>query len=603
MAEGEGTKRGEGVGEGTGGEGNVADRGARQRIEDLWERWLAEGNRRGGEPRLGRREERELVDAVNADPALREELQRDQRLHDHLHSLGRTAIDGESFARELVERIAAERDGDAFVSSFKRRVFTDGVSVPEARSRRRLLALWLLVPTTAALALFAGMRLERGRDQGGRAGGAAESERRGGGLARESKRAPAAWQPGGADGTSSGAAGAGAAATAAAAPGSARPAAARIDSVSGAVLAVEESTRLPGKRGDWLPSGAAFVTRERGARAALTFRDQTRLELEGDTVLTQLFDATVVDPGGAKGALVARGRVDVTAPAGAAAGPPLVLTTPHAEVSTVAAGRFALSVDERASRVDVDEGRVELARADGSGLVTVGSAQYGVVGEGREPLVRPRPRGVALLVVGRVSLRPTDEQVRKRLETAGFEVRVQSSAPPRDEDLRRASLILISSTVLALDINTTYRDTPVSIVTWEPYMFDHLGMTGTVDRVDQGYARSTGEVVIDTPNHPLAGGLTANAQLFNFARGEETPVYQRRMSFGIPGPHAVRIASWPGQPTRVVLFAYERGVPMPGLPSAPGKRVGLFFHDYSAPVMSDAAWTLFDAAVSWAVKP
>jgi hypothetical protein len=51
-----------------------------------------------------------------------------------------------------------------------------------------------------------------------------------------------------------------------------------------------------------------------------------------------------------------------------------------------------------------------------------------------------------------------------------------------------------------------------------------------------------------------------------------------------------------------VLFAYERGAPMPGLPAAPARRVGMFLQNYTAQVMSDAGWSLFDAAITWAMR-
>jgi hypothetical protein len=41
---------------------------------------------------------------------------------------------------------------------------------------------------------------------------------------------------------------------------------------------------------------------------------------------------------------------------------------------------------------------------------------------------------------------------------------------------------------------------------------------------------------------------------------------------------------------------------MPGLPAAPGRRVGLFLHNYTAEVMSDTAWAMFDAAIAWCLR-
>jgi hypothetical protein len=74
------------------------------------------------------------------------------------------------------------------------------------------------------------------------------------------------------------------------------------------------------------------------------------------------------------------------------------------------------------------------------------------------------------------------------------------------------------------------------------------------------------------------------------------------MSFGTPGPQAAWVATVPGNPTRAVVFAYERGMAMPGLAAAPARRVGFFLYDRTPPQLTDAGWATFDAALLWAAQ-
>jgi hypothetical protein len=70
----------------------------------------------------------------------------------------------------------------------------------------------------------------------------------------------------------------------------------------------------------------------------------------------------------------------------------------------------------------------------------------------------------------------------------------------------------------------------------------------------------------------------------------------------VPNGNALQIARLTGSSTRDGIFAYDAGTEMPGL-IAPAKRVGFFFEDVTAANALPNGWTLFDAAVRWAVAP
>ena len=71
------------------------------------------------------------------------------------------------------------------------------------------------------------------------------------------------------------------------------------------------------------------------------------------------------------------------------------------------------------------------------------------------------------------------------------------------------------------------------------------------------------------------------------------------LQFGVPDKTAIRIASIPGDPRKLVVFAYEtKSATLDG--PAPARRVGLFMTANTAVQMEPWGWRLFDVAVGWA---
>ena len=110
---------------------------------------------------------------------------------------------------------------------------------------------------------------------------------------------------------------------------------------------------------------------------------------------------------------------------------------------------------------------------------------------------------------------------------------------------------------------------------------------------DMGSSPERDEIVIRRPEHPLAAGLSGSVRVMS---------QPQILSWGLPAPAAVVIASYTGAaPDVAVIFAYENGAVMAG-GTAPARRVGLFLHDGRAvKALNDQGWRLFDAAVAWVV--
>ena len=576
----------------------------RLRLEELWSRWITSGP-------LSPAEERELATALGEDAALRDELLADQRLEGALQALGRGRLDQEAFARQFTKRVAAERDGRGFVSSVERRMRAEGVLVngshggpataapstgtspsgthpvvPVAPAAPRRLWAWafMLVPAAALVALIPGLVNRQVNDP---RSATATTERTGG-------TTPA---PGGA------------APRPAAGPGAAPAtgALARVEKVVGAAYVLDHATKTPARPGMSVERGRGLLTVGPESRLDIAFLDSSTMHLEGDTALLQLSDGATTARG--KEAFLARGRLTADV-APQPAGRPLLVSTPHSE-ATVLGTRFTLRVDALSTRLDVERGRVQLVKLAGGAPAVVGAAEFAVASDrlAAALTVTSRLRGTALLLAGNLLLSPEDELVKKRLEGLGFEVRVRGGGTPDAEELRRAALVLISASVSSVDINTYYREVAVPIIAWEPALFPDLGMTGPKESGECAAARSTGDAVIKNPAHPMAAGLAGTVQLLGRTPLRPTltasgalAARQRplQMTFGVPGPHADWIATWPGQPTRAVVFAYERGAPMPGLAAAPARRVGLFLYENAGP--TEAGWAMFDAAALWAVE-
>jgi hypothetical protein len=517
----------------------------RGRMDELWARWLADGQ-------LDEDEQRVLAEALSEDEALRTDLLGDQRIDGALSALGRTASDAEAFARRFAERVTAERDGRGFVSSVERQLAAQQRVRTPARDRR----IWLLLPLAAA-ALLVPMAL-RSKVPASRPGAVPEAA---------VTVAPASP------------------------PGSAgrQPIIARVESASGALL-LDGGRKTEAHPGASLPAGWGLVTVGPDSRAVLTFEDRTSLALDGDSALMQVSGGD----GRGKEAFLARGRLTADVKP-QPPGRPLLITTPQVQ-ATVLGTRFTVTVDRSSTRVDVSQGGVRIARLSGGEATNVRSSQYAVIADGTQAMVRADLRGVALMLVGDLSLQNDDQRVKQRLESLGYLVRVRLSGPPDLRELQGVSVVLVSSSVFSLDLNTQYRDIAVPVMVWEPSLFDDFGMTGPEESRACGVAASAGEAFISLPSHPMAAGLDGSVTVVTNGHGE----HRLWLNYGTPGPSAAWVATWPGRPGRALLFAYEQGAPMPGLPSAPARRVGFFFYDDGRLHLTPAGWALFDAAVTWA---
>lgn len=196
----------------------------------------------------------------------------------------------------------------------------------------------------------------------------------------------------------------------------------------------------------------------------------------------------------------------------------------------------------------------------------------------------------ALFVVGSTMLNTGDAAIKARLESMGYLVLLKTGAESATSDAAGKNLVFISSTPASSSIGTKFRDVAVPVLTWEAYLFDDLGMTGGVAGTDYLKLGSQSAISIINSSHPMAAGLSGLQTVYSTAGYLEA---------GVVNSNAIKIATSSSDPSKVVLFGYEKGAVMPGL-AAPARRVGFFIYDNEAANMTPQGWALFESAVKWA---
>ena len=197
-----------------------------------------------------------------------------------------------------------------------------------------------------------------------------------------------------------------------------------------------------------------------------------------------------------------------------------------------------------------------------------------------------------LLVVGQKNLKGTDLSIKKVLQNNGHKVTVAKCAGVHSEDAQDKDLVIISDSVLALHVNSKFRDSQVPVICADPWLLDDLGMTARVKLKDFGRKRRQQNIKIIAPDHPLAASYSGKIQVS----------YENAfMGWGVPGEKAIKVATLEEDSNKYPIFAYEAGSEMPG-GVAPARRAGYFLSKDSANSMTPEGWFLFNATVSWAIE-
>jgi hypothetical protein len=208
----------------------------------------------------------------------------------------------------------------------------------------------------------------------------------------------------------------------------------------------------------------------------------------------------------------------------------------------------------------------------------------------------PMPR-LALLVVGDLNLDPMDVQSSERLAALGFTVTIELDAVAAPGDAAGMDVVIISGSTSSSKIGGKFKSVAVPIICHDSWDFPLMGLTGSTGGTD--YGRDDNDAPPDTRiallvSHALGANLTGVVNVTDKAIG---------ISWGHPLPEATAVASLVGDPSRITLFGYLEGAPLPDGTTAPARRVGSFVRNPSGARLAADGLRLFDAAVVWATAP
>jgi len=166
---------------------------------------------------------------------------------------------------------------------------------------------------------------------------------------------------------------------------------AQLNRVEGEVAILSGAARIPARAGQELRQGEGLETRGPRSWALISYPDKTRVEIEGDTLVRELQPREQ-----GKGLRIAVDRGAVRAEVSKQpAGQPLLLETPFGEAKVVGT-ILRVAVDSKATRLDVEEGKVELRTAAGKSVL-VETGHGAVANAGAAPVAKRYPKDEILL--------------------------------------------------------------------------------------------------------------------------------------------------------------------------------------------------------------
>lgn len=183
----------------------------------------------------------------------------------------------------------------------------------------------------------------------------------------------------------------------------------------------------------------------------------------------------------------------------------------------------------------------------------------------------------------------SDRVLKTRLENLGYQVTLKADFAASASDATGKAIVLISETVDDILVGSKFRSVAVPVMVWENGIYDDMKMTGTGSGTAFADASGQTQVAMTGSTHPLAAGLLGNQTVYSASAW---------MAWGAPGSSASKVASIVGNSSRSTIFGYDKGATMVGL-TAPARRTGFFWSDFSANYLGGKGGWLFDAAVTW----
>jgi hypothetical protein len=197
--------------------------------------------------------------------------------------------------------------------------------------------------------------------------------------------------------------------------------------------------------------------------------------------------------------------------------------------------------------------------------------------------------GRALMVVGKMPPTVTDMLILARVQGKTMvDVMLETDVTTAEANGRPLVVIPASASVAGTGIK--FRDVAVPVLILEPNLLGMMNMTNDT-ATDHGAMTPETQIKIVDEQSPLAAGLTGTVSVYPTAA---------RVTWGVPGDGALKVATVVTNAARWVIFAYPAGAPMT-TGTAPGKRLSFFIHDNVTALTPDAE-NLLDAAIDWSLQ-
>ena len=198
----------------------------------------------------------------------------------------------------------------------------------------------------------------------------------------------------------------------------------------------------------------------------------------------------------------------------------------------------------------------------------------------------------AFFVVGNPdALSSGDAGVRDELESLGFTVELIDDNVVSTASADGRDVVIVSGTVNSGAVGNRFNGISIPVMSYEPFLFDNLGMTGAVSTQDFGLESGQTALTV-VGGSPLSGGLSGTVTVGNQAT---------TFSWGDPVAGAVIGATIVGNASRAALFGFDTGATLGNGTTAPARRVGLYLWEETAGSWNAAGRSLFGTALNWAL--
>ena len=200
---------------------------------------------------------------------------------------------------------------------------------------------------------------------------------------------------------------------------------------------------------------------------------------------------------------------------------------------------------------------------------------------------KPSTGKSALLVVGSAATPGNDNLVKNRLEAMGYVARLVDDDVATSADADGMSLVVISSSVNATTVGTKFRLVAVPVLSYKPYSYDDMLMTGPTAETDYGNIVGVRTVSIVASAHPLAAGGARTVTLTSV---------NATLPWGLPPSTADVVGTTLGKAS---LFTFSPGDQLYDGRPAPACRVAFPSSLAAFGNFTQEGWSLFDQTVDW----